>query len=494
MSSVSRGTPSYRFPAAEDSSIMPSLRAEPSAQVYVSRETYAPGTRRRRWLALPVLMLGTTLLVAACGAPPGPQGWAAPQPIKINNQQVILVPHKAHLYALPDGSSTELWEFPPKDKNSYPASGETRGQLAAAVSGAGIDAAARTQIEQKIGDLKVSGPTANDLKAAITNSGASDVAKKQIKDEIDVAISFEKKSLDGLKALYGDIGVSSDGKTAYVPTFKGVIFALDTATGEVRWVRDAAGEKDLGAGMVGGIAVDGNAIYFGTKSKRIRALDAKTAQQLWSFEANGEIWATPTVDGDTVYATSLDGSVYALDKSSGKQRWHFTGAGSGIASRPVVAGDAVYVGSFDNKLYSIKTTDGTMNWSLSAGNWFWATPVVQDNVVYAASLDGKVYAVDATTGVAKWPKPFDAGSAIRSGPVIAAGGLVVAARDGNVYKLDLNDGHKSAGSPVLAGTSVLANLTVSGDTMVLISPTSATLYVLNASGDIGAPASFPLPQ
>ena len=490
---VSRETSSSLPDPSLAAAIRDAAQSDRSAPSPLVGEGKGEGSRRsrRRRIALPALARAVgAILVAACGAPPGPQGWAAPAPIKLDNAKVVLVPHKAKLYALPDGSSTELWEFPPKDKNTYPVSTETRDNLKAALADAGLDDAARKPIAQKIDELKVSGPTAADLKTAITNTGASVDAKDRLKKAIDDKVGSEKKSFDGLKALYGDLGVSADSKTAFVSTFKGELFALDTATGQTRWIHDA------GAGMVGGVAVDGDAIYFGTKGKRVFALDAKSARQLWQFDTKGEIWATPAVDGGTVFVTSLDGSVYALDKASGQKKWVFNGAGSGIAARPVVSGDAVYVGSFDNKLYSIKTADGALNWSLNADNWFWASPVVQGNVVYAAALDGKVYAVDASSGQAAWPKPFDTGAAIRSSPVIAGDALIVASRNGKVFKLGLQNGDPSEGSPVtLAGTSILSNLTLGGDNTVLVSPTSSALFIFDASRSaLEAPGNVPLPQ
>jgi outer membrane protein assembly factor BamB len=453
----------------------------------VSRET-SP-SRRRPLAALGfTAMASLALFAAACAKPPGPVGWAGALPITVDSQRLVLVSHTGHLYAMQDDSSVGKWQFPPKDKTTYPVSTETSDHLNAAIDALSIDDAAKIELKKRVSDLTVSGATGDALKLAITASGATDQQKSDTKKLIDNALAFEKDALNNLKALYGDPGVSPDGKTTYVPTFRGIVFALDTVTGNVRWARNA------GAGIVGGVAVDGDTIYFGTKSNRLFAFNAKTAEQQWAFKTKGEVWATPTIDGDTIYVTSLDGSLYALDKS-GKQKWMFSSASSGVASKAVVAGDAVYIGSFDNKLYSVKKSDGTMNWSLTAGNWFWAAPVVQDGVVYAASLDGKVYAIDAATGAKKWSQPFDTGSSVRSGPLIAGGGLFVAAKSGRIYKLDLATGQPAdGGSPVELGVTVLANLSTDGDKSVYVVPTSAVMYVLNAAGALSAPGSFPLPQ
>jgi outer membrane protein assembly factor BamB len=446
----------------------------------------------RRIYLFSTLALGAALLAGACSTPPTPQGWAAPQPVTVDGGGV-LVAHKAKLYLLRGTSSADLlgespWQFPPKDKTTFPISEQAQQSLTASIDAlASVDDASKTRLKKLAAALMVSGSSKSALDTEIKNSPAPSDQRDKLTSAVDSAVAAESSALNSLKGFYGDIGLSTDGKTAFLTSFKGMVFALDVSNGHVRWVRNA------GAGIVGGVAVDGDTIYFGTKGNRLYAVSATTGEAQWQFTTAGEVWATPTVDGDTIYVTSLDGSLYALDKS-GNRKWKFPGAGSGIASRPVVSGDAVFVGAFDNKLYSVKKSDGTENWSLKAGNWFWATPLVRDGVVYAPSLDSKVYAVDAKTGTPKWAKPFDAGTEVRSAPVIAGGGLVVAARNGKVFKLDLATGQQSEGvPPTIAGTKILADLTTNGQSTIYVLPMSAVLYVIDASTEFSA-VSVPLPQ
>ena len=447
--------------------------------------------RPGRLLLFAALAFGA-IAAAACAAPPSPQGWAAPRPIKIDGG-AVLVAHKAKLYALPgssgnDLSSNPMWQFPPKDKASFPVSLQAQDAISSAIDELeAVDDVTKTRLKKLAGELTVSGPSRGALNDEIKRSAAPSAQRNSLTSAVDATVSAENDYLGKLQGFYGDIGVSSDSATAYLTTFRGIVFALDTSSGHVRWVRDA------GTGIVGGVVVDLDTLYFGTKGKRVYAVDARTGDRLWEFRADGEVWATPTVDVDTVYVTSLDGSLYALDKTSGAKKWEFTGAGSGIASRPVLSADSVFVGAFDDKLYSVKKSDGTENWSLDANNWFWATPLLQGGTLYAPSLDGKVYAVNADTGEPAWPVPFDAGSEIRSAPVVAGGGLVVAARNGKVYKLDATTGQVNEGSPVIAGTKILADLTTDGGSIVYVLPMSAVLFVVDAATTLQV-GSVPLPQ
>jgi outer membrane protein assembly factor BamB len=473
--------------------ISPAPTSQPGPSAPVSRET----SRRRFALAAVAALALFALFAAACSKPASPSGWASARPLTVAGKNVVLVAHKANLYALPEGSSNELWQFPPKTKDVYPVSEQTRDRLNTLVDALPVADADKTKLKQKVADLTVNGATITGLKDAVdalvqAPGGDAAAFKKQqddLKTATDAATSFEKGALDKLQAFYGDFGLSSDGKTVFVVPFRGIIFALDVSTGHTRWVRDSGDQ------VVGGIAVDGNTLYFGTKGKHVFAVDATTGERNWQFDAKGQVWDTPTIDGDTIYVSSLDGSLYALDKS-GKQKWVFRGVSSGIGARPVVAGDFVYIGAFDNKLYAVSTADGTEKWSLKGGNWFWATPVFQDSVLYAANLDGKVYAVDARTGTSKWAHPFTVGSAIRSGPVIAGGGLLVAGRNGHIFKLDLASGTSDdGGTLVLPGVEVLADLvkTATGESVYVV-PSTATLYEIDATGKLGTPGSTPLPQ
>ncbi len=450
--------------------------------------------RPGRLVLFAALAIGA-LAAAACARPPTPEGWAAPRPIKINGG-AVLVAHKAKLYSLPGSDATTLssnanWQFPPKDKSSFPISLQAQDELNSAIEALdSVDDATKTRLKKLAGELTVSGPSKSALDDEIKKSAAPSDQRNKLTSAVDATVSTENGYLNNLKGFYGDIGVSSDNATAYLTTFRGMLFALDTSNGHVRWVRDA------GAGIVGGVTIDTDTLYFGTKGKHVYAVNAKTGDRIWEFPTAGEVWATPTVDIDTVYVTSLDGSLYALEKSgenAGARKWVFSGAGSGIASRPVVSADSVFVGAFDNKLYSVKKSDGTENWSLKAGNWFWATPLLSGGTLYAPSLDGKVYAVEAATGKLAWSVPFDAKSEIRSTPVIAGGGLIIAARNGNVFKLDPTTGQANGGSPVTAGTKILADLATDGGATVYVMPMSAVLYYIDAATTLNV-GSVPLPQ
>ena len=297
-------------------------------------------------------------------------------------------------------------------------------------------------------------------------------------------MKFEKDALGKLQALYGDTGVSADGRTAYVPTFRGMVFALDTGTGNVRWVRNA------GAEIVGGVAVDGDTIYFGTKANRLFSLDATSGEQRWAFKTKGEVWATPAVEGDTIYVTSLDGSLYALDKTGQaevgvrerqlrhrraachrrrcdlhrrvRQQAVFGEEGRRDDELVDEGGQLVLGGAGRAGRYRLRCEPGRQG--VRCGR-------VDRRENVGAPVQYRLRRAGGTRGRRR---RIDRRREERS-------------RD----KLDLLSGQPAdGGAPVELGVKVLANLTSDGDKTVYVVPSSATLYVLDATAALGAPGSF----
>jgi outer membrane protein assembly factor BamB len=481
------------------------FRAQPYQ--YVSRETYcaqpyqlrasaAPSHQRESRFAAPLLgflLLASALAAftfAGCSGPPSPRGWAPAQPVEVGAKNLILVPFKGKLTALPPDSTAAVWQFPPRDKASYAVSEQAAAAINNKIDALGLEGTAVKELETRVTDLHVSGPSKDLLNTAVDASAATDGEKKDIKALVDLTVKTESDALKSLKAIYGNLGLSADGDTTYLASFRGVVFALDTDTGATRWIRNANSE------IVGGVAVAGDVIYFGTRERDLLAVDARTAETKWVYRADGEVWSTPTIEGDGIYFTSLDGTVYALDASSGDELWTFDDARSGIAGQVTVADGALYVGAFDNKLYALDAADGAMRWSFESDNWFWAKPLVSDGIVYAASLDGKVYAVRAEDGTSAWDEPFDTGSPIRSSPVLVGGGLVVAARNARLHKLNLKTGAATDGSPVLVGeeSTVEADLAVGEGGRVYVVPRGRILYVFEATTALRSIGGFPLPN
>jgi outer membrane protein assembly factor BamB len=349
-----------------------------------------------------------------------------------------------------------------------------------------IEETGATNLLPLVDELTVSGDNIDTIKDAIDNSELDGDQKSDLKSFVDDTTDREDGALSDVDAFYGDIGISTDGETAYAPGYGGWIYALDVATGDTRWI------VDMGDEIVGGVAVDGDVLYVGTKGESFYALSAEDGSRTWSFNADGEIWATPSIDGDAIYFTTLNGSVYRVDPE-GNEEWRFSGADSGIAMRPTVSNGTVYAGSFDNRAYALNADDGSQKWEFKTDDWLWSAPVVEEDTAFFAGLDGKVYALNTEDGSARWEQPFEVNAEVRSALARGADGIVVAGRDGLVHQVDMETG-EALDEPYQAGQNVEADLTTDADSNVYAVPRDpAILYVIETSGQLAA-TFFTLPQ
>jgi outer membrane protein assembly factor BamB len=105
-------------------------------------------------------------------------------------------------------------------------------------------------------------------------------------------------------------GVSSSPAVAYGTVFVGSnddnIYALDAATGAIRWTTPTGGYLGLASP-----AVAGGVVYIGGTDDVLRALDASTGEVLWSYTA-GAYFHDPSVADGWVYAGSSDTNLYAF--------------------------------------------------------------------------------------------------------------------------------------------------------------------------------------
>jgi outer membrane protein assembly factor BamB len=260
-------------------------------------------SRETRLLAAIGLLVLAALALVACGAPPGPRGWAPAEPVVVGDREFVLAPHKSHVYAVRPESSLVQWQFPPEDRSSYPISEQRLQGLLDLINDLDVSSQQKEDLTSLARALNVSGDSGNALKDALKGA-VGDEQSGQVEDYIDQTRDVEGDALSDVRALYGEIAVSEDAQTAFVPAFGGWVFALETATGQLRWMLETEGE------LVGGVAIDGDTIYFGTKGDELFAVNATDGTVKWRFETEGEVWATPAIADGAVYVASMDGVVH----------------------------------------------------------------------------------------------------------------------------------------------------------------------------------------
>ncbi|HTB86781.1 MAG TPA: PQQ-binding-like beta-propeller repeat protein [Steroidobacteraceae bacterium] len=255
----------------------------------------------------------------------------------------------------------------------------------------------------------------------------------------------------------------------YFGSYDGNIYAVDAKSGEQRWKFASEGERRFAGRHLHGTdpagesmpdpfdfylsspVIDADTVYVGGGDGNVYALDAASGALRWKFRTGNVVHASPAIANGMVYIGSWDSYFYAIDAKSGLERWRFkTGEDHeianqvGIQSSATITDGMVYFGCRDSNLYALDAISGAKRWAYSTkGSWVIATPIAKDGMLYFATSDsGLIDAVDARTGVLKYSLSFHHWPMFSS-PAIAGRNLYIGSNSGTLIAIDL-DNHATA--------------------------------------------------
>jgi outer membrane protein assembly factor BamB len=245
----------------------------------------------------------------------------------------------------------------------------------------------------------------------------------------------------------------------------GNFYAVDAESGKEKWKFATGGERRFTAPGIHGAmpktqvmadpfdlflsspTVSGSTVYFGSGDHNVYALDVATGALKWKFKTGDVVHASPAASGGVVYIGSWDRNLYALDAASGSLKWKFqTGQDTviynqiGIASSAAVAGGIVFFGCRDGHFYAVDAKTGAQRWNHdNKGGWVIASPAVLGSTVYFPTSDGTRFkALEVTTGKLKFNIANKAVSF--SSPAIANDIAYFGSSDGWLHAVDINTG------------------------------------------------------
>ena len=255
------------------------------------------------------------------------------------------------------------------------------------------------------------------------------------------------------------------GGVVIVSSVDGLIYGVDASTGASKWTFKTKGERRFTApGIHGAIpntermpdpfdvflsspVIANGVAYIGSGDQNVYALDVATGAVRWTFATGDVVHASPAVANGVVYIGSWDRNLYALDASTGHERWRYTTGNDttiynqiGIASSAAVAGGLVFVGGRDGHFHVVDAATGQLKWKHNnRGGWTIASPAVKDGIVYFPTSDGTRFkALEATTGNVKFDLQNKAVSF--SSPALAGSVAFYGTSDGYLNAVSLTDG------------------------------------------------------
>ena len=75
--------------------------------------------------------------------------------------------------------------------------------------------------------------------------------------------------------------------------------------------------------LVGSPTIYEGTVYVGSFGGVLYAVDAATGQLKWSFKAEGGLWDGPAMVDGTLYFGTADGKVSAVSAASGEEKWRY---------------------------------------------------------------------------------------------------------------------------------------------------------------------------
>jgi outer membrane protein assembly factor BamB len=179
----------------------------------------------------------------------------------------------------------------------------------------------------------------------------------------------------------------------YVGNLDGHLYAIDAATGEMRWrFRTGKGTESAGVGVTSTAAHSNGVLFFGSSDHNVYAL-GEDAQVRWVFQTGDSVLASPKVDQGTVYVGSVDKTLYALDEKTGALRWKLAGEGPFISS-PALHGRHLIQcgGAGDGAIRLVEKDTGKVLWSKKTDRKIESDPAVVGDAVFITGGDGRLYA------------------------------------------------------------------------------------------------------
>ena len=195
-------------------------------------------------------------------------------------------------------------------------------------------------------------------------------------------------------------------------------------------------------------------LFIGSCAGTFYALDKATGEVKWRYNvrADGDqnnFHGNPLITADLVI-TGTDGgarptgvgSIYAFERATGKLRWRYF-AGRGVPTSILQLGTSIYAVTLSDELICLDLRTGRLSWAFPSGAsneqlYVNATPVGERNRVFFAGLNGKVYAVDSVSGQRVWE--INLGFRVSNSLALSGGYLYVGAANGHIYRLNAKNG------------------------------------------------------
>jgi outer membrane protein assembly factor BamB len=261
------------------------------------------------------------------------------------------------------------------------------------------------------------------------------------------------------------------GETIYAGSVDRKVYAVDLASGQVRW------SSRLGGLIGGGVLVVGDTVYAasGRPEGKVYALDAHTGRRLWRTTTGTVSAPLALVDGVLVAETQR-GEVFGLDPAAGTVRWRRIVGFARIPAVPTDSGTLV-VATIDS-LFRLNARDGKIVRRARSPGAIVSPWLAHRGLLVAGTTDSGVVAITPGDLRPRWRAALDA--PVLGTPAAKGDTLYAASRRGTVYRI-APDSVPVAAPIAELDWPVTSSVTVL-DGLVLLGGADGTLRALRADG------------
>jgi outer membrane protein assembly factor BamB len=231
----------------------------------------------------------------------------------------------------------------------------------------------------------------------------------------------------------------------FVADYKGVLSAIDAASGQELW------KIKTELPFSGGPGATGEIVLVGTADGEIHAFQSDTGTPLWIARVSSEVLAEPVEANGIVVARSIDGRVFGLDARNGRRLWVYdhnvpllTLRGNSV---PLLRAGIAYIGYDSGRVVALRLDDGSLIWEQVVATGEGRTELdrladVDGTMVYAgsdllvSSYKNRVASLAADSGRLLWFKDISTATGLTVDRI----NLALSDKEGNVWLLDRRSG------------------------------------------------------
>jgi outer membrane protein assembly factor BamB len=253
--------------------------------------------------------------------------------------------------------------------------------------------------------------------------------------QFDAARDGAPKALfHGHPVIAGDLIITpSDGRPI------SSVYALDRATGKLRW------EWPAERGVETDLVLAGGRVLALTGTAELAALDARTGEELWRLAPDGPQprqefhKSAPAAGGGRVFFETADGRLYAADLATGKLLWKRE-LGFDITTSLLLTAQGLLAGLADGRIVRLDPATGDVETALAVGGAP-RGPLVLAEGVLLVLLDwgGTLLAVDESLGKTLWRRE-QVGKWSAPRPTVWGDSVLMGTTQGELQAYALRDG------------------------------------------------------